>query len=356
MEKRSHLLIMDMDGVVTSEQRYWDAAAFSVYEILFSDEYLGLGANFPTDSSVESMFPKVITEKFISIVKGLGINSNWDLAFLSLSLFLIYLCENSKQEYYNALLGLCESADLESFQNFKKAVSHKLPENIDSISLFTESEKKLDPFRKLNKRLGTCDIFTRESGLWKLVHKVFQNWYIGTDKIYQKGLLSEEEPVIPIEELVNSLSTLKKKGLNIAIATGRPIGELLPLLEKWDILKFFSKESICTFETIENGEKAVFKASGKNINLAKPSPYIFLKAAFPHNSPIEVYNMKPPYPFDITVVGDAAGDLMAANTMGVPAVLVSTGVGGKKGAAKLAVHKPVAILDSFADIIDTSLV
>ena len=35
-------IIFDMDGVVTSEYIYWDAAALTVYELLYSHKFYGL--------------------------------------------------------------------------------------------------------------------------------------------------------------------------------------------------------------------------------------------------------------------------------------------------------------------------
>ena len=34
-------IIFDMDGVITSEQNYWSAAALTVYEMFYSNQYYG---------------------------------------------------------------------------------------------------------------------------------------------------------------------------------------------------------------------------------------------------------------------------------------------------------------------------
>ena len=36
-------VIFDLDGVITSEQCYWDAAALTVWEYLHSDMFIGNG-------------------------------------------------------------------------------------------------------------------------------------------------------------------------------------------------------------------------------------------------------------------------------------------------------------------------
>ena len=36
------LLIFDLDGVITSEEAYWDAAGLTLHELLYSPRYWGL--------------------------------------------------------------------------------------------------------------------------------------------------------------------------------------------------------------------------------------------------------------------------------------------------------------------------
>jgi len=341
------LIIMDMDGVITSEKRYWEAAAFAVYEILFSEEYLGLCRPFPP-SDFQVMSPRVITTEFISLVKESGINNNWDLAFLSLSLFLAHIAGESEE-----FASVCRSADSESFAMLRKRAQKSFPDNVDALSdsFFSGMRKgKVDLVYELNRRVFKDEqVLTRESALWKLLKTLFQNWYLGTEKEYQKGLLKTEETVIPLEMVRKALQQLKQSGFTLAVATGRPSQELIPLLEEWGLLQFFDEKRICTFDTVAQGEASISKLLEKKINLSKPSPYVFQKAVFPNLSPMDAYNSEVPYPINIIIVGDAAGDLMAAETMKVPSILVSTGVEGKN-TSKLKVHNPIAILDSIADI------
>jgi len=341
------LIIMDMDGVITSEKRYWEAAAFAVYEILFSEEYLGLRRPFPP-ASFQAMSPHVITMEFVSLVKESGINNNWDLAFLSLSLFLAHIAGGSE-----GFASVCRNADSESFAMLRNNAQNALPDSVDAISdsFFSGMRKgRVDLVSELNGLVFKGDeVLTRESALWKLVKSLFQNWYLGTEKDYQEGLLKTEETVIPLESVRKTLQKLKQSGFTLAVATGRPSQELIPLLEGWKLLHFFDEERICTFDTVAQGEASMSEFAEKKINLSKPSPYVFQKAVFPHLSPIDAHNSRAPYPVSIIIVGDAAGDLMAAETMKVPSILVSTGVEGKN-TDKLKVYNPVAILDSIADI------
>src|SRR5579864_918301 len=38
----SDLIIFDLDGVITSEEAYWDAAGLTLHELLYSPRYWGL--------------------------------------------------------------------------------------------------------------------------------------------------------------------------------------------------------------------------------------------------------------------------------------------------------------------------
>ena len=84
-------IIFDMDGVITSEECYWNTAALTVWELLYGKHYLGLspGRELPVFSAFPdardiSNIRRVIfqQDKVIAFFKQKAVNSNWDLAFL----------------------------------------------------------------------------------------------------------------------------------------------------------------------------------------------------------------------------------------------------------------------------------
>ena len=87
-----------MDGVITCEEAYWDAAGLTVREILESSAYLGL--NPAQYSPIVNLFyqnlsrmgrdewRKYLPGELISFCKSRGINSNWDLAYIALAIHL----------------------------------------------------------------------------------------------------------------------------------------------------------------------------------------------------------------------------------------------------------------------------
>ena len=97
----SNLIVFDLDGVITSEEAYWDAAGLTLHELLYSPRYwnidrqqLGVdGCYHPAVSAEESrrssrmLFP----EAEILALKARSINSNWDTCYVTACLHLIDL-------------------------------------------------------------------------------------------------------------------------------------------------------------------------------------------------------------------------------------------------------------------------
>ena len=96
--KDIELIILDMDGVITSEQSYWDVAGLVVREIIESPGFLGLSP--PHYTPVANIFyqklangtrldwRKYLPPELIMKCKLRGINSNWDLAYVTAGLYL----------------------------------------------------------------------------------------------------------------------------------------------------------------------------------------------------------------------------------------------------------------------------
>ena len=93
------LIIFDLDGVITSEEAYWDAAGLTLHELLYSPRYWGLdssemsadGQYHPAKTAQESRLISraVFPESEILALKGRSINSNWDTCYVTVCLHLI---------------------------------------------------------------------------------------------------------------------------------------------------------------------------------------------------------------------------------------------------------------------------
>jgi phosphoglycolate phosphatase-like HAD superfamily hydrolase len=96
--KDIELIILDMDGVLTSEEAYWDVAGLVVRELIESPAYLALSP--PDYTPVADLFyrkmangtrmdcRKYLPSELIKKCKTRGINSNWDLAYIVAGLYL----------------------------------------------------------------------------------------------------------------------------------------------------------------------------------------------------------------------------------------------------------------------------
>ncbi|NJN74954.1 MAG: hypothetical protein HC796_00135, partial [Synechococcaceae cyanobacterium RL_1_2] len=89
-------IIFDLDGVITSEIRYWHTAKLTVWELLTQPQYLNLpnyfGATPRVDQVLTELGPTIITKDFIYQLKSRAVNSNWDLTYFVFGLHLIALC------------------------------------------------------------------------------------------------------------------------------------------------------------------------------------------------------------------------------------------------------------------------
>ena len=104
-------LILDMDGVLTNEQAYWDTAGLVIRDLLESPAHLGLDpAQFTPiadlfyhrmNHGTRSDWRKYLPPELIVSCKSRGINSNWDLAYLAAGLYLAPL--------FSPFSSLCES-------------------------------------------------------------------------------------------------------------------------------------------------------------------------------------------------------------------------------------------------------
>jgi len=93
----SKLIIFDLDGVITSEEAYWDTAGLTLHELLYSPRYWNVGAETgpycPAATAVESrrISRATFPESEIMALKARAINSNWDTCYAAVCLHLIAL-------------------------------------------------------------------------------------------------------------------------------------------------------------------------------------------------------------------------------------------------------------------------
>ncbi len=313
------IIIFDMDGVITSEQNYWDIAALSVHELIYDRLYFGKGEVAPSEQENKKAIRARLfsDDRFIRAVKNKGVNSNWDLAYLA----LCYLAGGrfSPEE-------MClhvEESPLLAFELYAEAA--------DFAS------------KALNLPHGKC---VRGEWLWLLCRDRFQEWYLG-DELYKNmwgedcagkgkcGMWQTEEPIVPLAALKDLLQALAAEGKTLGIATGRNRFELTAPLKAWGIEDCFSPEHSIDYDFVVRGEKNLL-GNGISAQLTKPHPYMFLKALLGADyDDVRIYNgdYDKALAAKALIVGDAGSDILAAKAMEADFLAVLTGVSGEKGRA-----------------------
>ncbi|MGH2482100.1 MAG: hypothetical protein ACRDHW_20815, partial [Ktedonobacteraceae bacterium] len=81
-----NLIIFDLDGVVTSEEAYWDCAGLTLHELLTSPRYWNLAHDTPYQPAASADASRVTSratfpEWLILSFKARALNSNWDTCY-----------------------------------------------------------------------------------------------------------------------------------------------------------------------------------------------------------------------------------------------------------------------------------
>lgn len=332
-------IIFDMDGVITSEENYWDIAALTVYELLNAPHYYGEKPFDPIDAlnRVKEIRSEVFfNDKTITLVKERGVNSNWDLGYIVFTYMLTGKCKSYKEVY-----GYIAESCLMAFD------------------LYEECARLLS--EKLNLPLEAC---RRNDIIWNMCRDCFQEWYFGSDEFEvfynvkprcsgKASMEMREVPAINLPDIINVLEKLKQSGKKLMIATGRSDRDVSNPMKLWDIKKYFEPDAIATYTHIIKAEEH-FLQKGKKVLLTKPEPYIFLKALYRTDYPDEKI-ISGDYDKSLIskalVVGDAGSDLFAAKKMGADFLAVLTGVSGEKAKAYFESENAEYILPSIKAMI-----
>lgn len=326
-------ILFDMDGVITSEAIYWDAAALTVYELLFDYRFYGRQEidRAWCRQHVKELSAIILDHgKTIRAVKKLGVNTNWDLAYLVFA----------ASKYIDPEPAYFEPGHFEAVRMFIENMTALAPELYDLVGGLLAAVQK-----------GHGEEFWRRGGdgLWKQLHGCFQRWLHGDDSL--EGLNAMEQPLLTLAELRKTLSALQEAGPVLGIGTGRNRDEILYPLQMWKIEGYFSPTHIATYDEVLAAEHAL----GSRRTLAKPDPFVFLKAAFGAQY-TDQQLAEGAYDKEackrILVVGDAPSDLLSAQRAGFAFAAVLTGIEGKDARLYFEEQKADYIFDSVKEMVE----
>jgi phosphoglycolate phosphatase-like HAD superfamily hydrolase len=300
----SNLIVFDLDGVITSEAAYWDAAGLTLGELMYSPHYWNLDGGNVGDAS-RSLSRAIFPEPEILALKARSINSNWDTTYAAVCLRLVDQLARLPAASLAALLPLrpWDMRWIAAFrktlagnsQDAKQSAAHpfSLLDALESpiLSGYTGMEliNRFDIYASGMLRQSIQGVFSRYSPFWDSCRDIFQQWFLG-DELYTRtyghapaqpgkpGCIHFEQPLLPLEQTRATLERLRRQGYILGIATGRNRQEAIYPLKQSGLLAYFDEQRISTYDDVERAE-AVLREHGDQTLLTKPHPFAFLVAA-----------------------------------------------------------------------------
>ncbi len=382
-------VLFDIDGVMLSEERYFDGSALTVYEILRSPQYLSLShPELPVfrtgfDDAEIANIRKVTfaNDTVFETVKKRGVNANWDMVYLQVAYHLAslvrHLYETGHVDLVKSIFHLAQDAGwtgkvISSLGKMHRELGEAFTPDFASFNeAMNDCHNKADLFAKVDTKLaltarqvvadGEFVSFEKERALWLFCQRTFQEWYLGDDYVKdthqpgKRGFLTEEVPLVEPKALKQLFVDLKAAGVSLGIATGRPGTETRVPLEFFGWLEEFEMSRITTASDVLNTELAIPSAAP----LAKPNPFSYLRSYLSSPDASEVLNY--PLPIDASVgertliVGDSVADLLAARAMGCKFAAVLTGLEGQRARTQFEERGADYILDDASGVRDVVL-
>jgi phosphoglycolate phosphatase-like HAD superfamily hydrolase len=356
-------ILFDIDGVILSEERYFDASALTVYELLHSPGYLGLPVDpvglppftpGPDESKIRLIRRITFSDDdVLHCMKAKGINANWDMVYLQtayqLTRILKVWVRYAPDEGITRLLtdvthrGWARE-DLKTIGQSVNRVKDVFVDYGAFCNEFEGCQSKSDLFEALEANVQSvfADIPSLPSIprldthrlLWNVCRETFQEWYLGdtylahTNQPGKEGFLHNEVPLVPVDELGQLLKDCVERGIQIGIGTGRPELETTVPLKALGLLRFFEEGRVTTADDVLYAEREI----SSTVPLSKPHPYTYLRSYLGASDPQTILNLPLPLPDNlhgnVLVVGDSVADCLAAQAMGCGFAAVLTGLGG----------------------------
>ncbi|SFA71548.1 MULTISPECIES: HAD family hydrolase [unclassified Bacillus (in: firmicutes)] len=373
------VILFDVDGVLLSEEHYFDASALTVWELFISKNYLSLAperftTNYNSKEIADIRSRVFQDDQVLEFLKSKGLNANWDMIYLTVSYQLIHLLEQVKdQESEKIKAWLQKGIDRQTLLDIGD-VLNQYEVNLNFESFVEGFEAAGESKQGLFKHLDTIafeklsietKIFSEDRTLWSVGEHISQEWYVGDEHVLastgrssvqtgKKGFLTDEMTLCPREEIDELFSKLLTKGLKIGIGTGRPELETIQPFTHLDWLKHFDANHIVTADDVLKAEMEFpdFRP------LSKPNPFTYVlglngrhsgaQKSLESNLPLENRD-------EILIVGDSLADLLAARKIGCKFAAVLTGLSGQNARSEFEKNGADYILNNVLELADLLL-
>lgn len=346
------MVLFDVDGVILSEERYFDASALTVHELLNSPQYLQGKDPFaaaPEEEEIRRIRRDVFAgDEVLSFMKSRGINANWDMVFLQFSYQLIRALSVLKTNHMDLVKEIAEQGitretlrrvgERLSRTNFQPDYAafvrayHDVPVQKHELLLYLNT--------LFEQATGVqTKLFSRNSSLWTICQETFQEWYIGDDWFTKttgqaprqkgkRGFLKDEIALVKPEAFLQMLTAMRERGIELGMATGRPSLETREPLKELGVLAPFNEKRITTASDVLQAEEQF----PERAPLSKPRPFQYLRSYLGADTPLpDIFSY--PLPLqdgqEVLIVGDSVADLLAARALGVRFAATLTGLKGE---------------------------
>lgn len=367
-------ILFDVDGVLLSEEHYFDASALTVWEMLISKNYLGLmPEEFKTEYSeaeIAAIRDTVFkNDTVLELQKSRGLNANWDMIYLTFSYQLIHLLSQIKETDSKRIeQWLSRDIDRNTLLEIASVLAgYKVTFDFGKFNedFGRSSETKQGLMDYLNvlafEKLGVeTTIFSGKGVLWSVCEHASQEWYVGDEHIMastgrpsvqlgKKGFLANETTTCPAQELSQLFQYLINKEISIGIGTGRPALETIQPFKHLEWLQYFDENHIVTADEVAKAEQEV----PEGMSLSKPNPFTYVMALFgKKHTAVECIQTELPLENakDVLIVGDSLADLLAAREMDCQFAAVLTGLSGREARRDFEENGAEIILDTVLDV------
>jgi len=196
-----------------------------------------------------------------------GLNNDWDLTFLVISLLFPFIKKLKTHE------------DTDPWFRYKKTINR-----CDVTALAQLLRSTNAPLTTLLEKKGKgkdkfiTSLYIGDVGSGNIIKQIFQEIYLGKDlfestysiptKVYHgEGYINREKPLVD-KSILESLS----KNNILAIATGRPKSEAEYPLDSFGLRRYFT--IILTLDDCIREERRILEQEGKEVSLGKPNPFM----------------------------------------------------------------------------------
>ncbi len=368
----NNVIVFDLDGVITSEEAYWDAAGLVLHELLYSPRYWNI-AGAPvyqppaTAEECRRISRETLPEAIILGFKAHSINSNWDTCYASVCICVLDLLASLPDR--SALLPL-RPWDAPWMATFRASLAQVTPPKTISPSTFRRLDAPIFHNYVGLELMQLFDIYASEvfgqvveevfgyaGTFWLFCQNLFQETYLGDELYIQEyghapsqtgkpGCIHFEQPLLPLKDLHATLSALNEQGYVLGVATGRPRQEAIVPLKNYGLFAYFDPSRVMTHAEVALAEATLLTQGSKMVSLVKPDPYQFLAAYDPQYQP----SQPPPPAGSFVVIGDTPSDVRGGRAAGAITIAVLTGARTVQASTMLEQSQPDFTIDDVTKV------